>query len=96
MLNRRSFITGLIAAPAIVKAASLMPVRGVIMDVDGAAFSSMAHPIRPTFEQVCDYSLTDDQFYNMIRAVVEQGGRAFEMGGNKYKFVYPEDREIQG
>lgn len=36
MMNRRSFLTGLaaaIAAPAIVNAASLMPVRGIVMPV---------------------------------------------------------------
>lgn len=35
-MNRRSFLTGLgsiVAAPAIVPFASLMPVRGIIMDV---------------------------------------------------------------
>lgn len=34
--SRRTFITGLaatLAAPAIVRAASLMPVRGIVMDV---------------------------------------------------------------
>ena len=37
-LSRRGFIGGLgalIAAPAIVRAASLMPVRGIVMDVYG-------------------------------------------------------------
>jgi hypothetical protein len=38
MLHRRSFLTGLtaslIAAPAIVRAASLMPVRGIVMPVE--------------------------------------------------------------
>lgn len=36
MIPRRSFLLGLgslIAAPAIVRASSLMPVRGIIMDV---------------------------------------------------------------
>jgi hypothetical protein len=36
MIHRRSFLTGLaatLAAPAIVRAASLMPVRGIVMDV---------------------------------------------------------------
>lgn len=36
-MNRRGFITGLaslVAAPAIVKAASLMPVRGIVMAAD--------------------------------------------------------------
>lgn len=37
-MNRRSFLFGvgasLIAAPAIVRAASLMPVRGIVMAVD--------------------------------------------------------------
>ena len=37
MMNRRSFLTGLgslVAAPAIVPYASLMPVRGIVMTID--------------------------------------------------------------
>lgn len=30
-MNRRSFLKGLIAAPVVIKASSLMPVRGLIM-----------------------------------------------------------------
>lgn len=33
MINRRSFLTGLIAAPAVVQFASLMPIRGIVMDI---------------------------------------------------------------
>lgn len=33
-LNRRKFLGGLIAAPAVVKYGSLMPVRGIIMPVE--------------------------------------------------------------
>lgn len=32
MLDRRNFLRGLIAAPAVVRIASLMPIRGIIMD----------------------------------------------------------------
>lgn len=35
ILTRRSLIRGLIAAPAVVAASSLMPVRGIIMAADG-------------------------------------------------------------
>lgn len=40
MPDRRSFITGiasLIAVPAIVRAASLMPVRGIVQDIYGTS-----------------------------------------------------------
>jgi hypothetical protein len=37
MLNRRSFLTGLIAAPVVIRAASLMPVRPWIDFVEGPA-----------------------------------------------------------
>lgn len=40
-LSRRGLLTGLgaiIAAPAIVRAASLMPVRGIVMDVPRADY----------------------------------------------------------
>lgn len=32
-LDRRHFLRGLIAAPAVVAAAHLMPIRGIVMDV---------------------------------------------------------------
>lgn len=32
-MNRRAFVRGLVAAPAIVAASSLMPIRGIIMAV---------------------------------------------------------------
>ena len=35
MMNRRSFIQGIIAVPAIVRSASLMPIRGIVMSVNG-------------------------------------------------------------
>ena len=35
MMHRRSFIQGIIAAPAIVKSASLMPIRGIVMPLYG-------------------------------------------------------------
>ena len=34
MIHRRSFLKGLIAAPVVVKAASLMPIRGIIMPIE--------------------------------------------------------------
>lgn len=48
ILPRRKFLTGLmglVAAPAVVKAASLMPVKLVQFD-NGVALTSMAHPVR--------------------------------------------------
>lgn len=48
ILPRRKFLTGLlglVAAPAVVKATSLMPVKLVDFG-DGVALKSMAHPIR--------------------------------------------------
>lgn len=48
ILPRRKFLTGLmgiIAAPAVVKAANLMPVKLVQFD-NGVALTSMAHPVR--------------------------------------------------
>lgn len=45
-MDRRAFLTGglvLISAPAIVRAASLMPVRGLIMD-SGLSVRSQTHP----------------------------------------------------
>lgn len=32
-MNRRAFVGGLLAMPAVVAASSLMPVRGIVMDV---------------------------------------------------------------
>jgi len=32
MISRRNFLGGLIAAPAVVKIGSLMPIKGIIMD----------------------------------------------------------------
>jgi hypothetical protein len=48
ILPRRKFLTGLlglVAAPAVVKATSLMPVKLVDFG-DGVALKSMAHPVR--------------------------------------------------
>jgi len=48
ILPRRKLLTGLlglVAAPAVVKATSLMPVKLVDFG-DGAALKSMAHPVR--------------------------------------------------
>ena len=48
LMPRRKFLTGLfgfVAAPAIVKAANIMPVKLVRFD-NGVALTSMAHPIR--------------------------------------------------
>lgn len=48
ILPRRKFLTGLmglVAAPAVVKAANLMPVKLVQFD-NGVALTSMAHPVR--------------------------------------------------
>lgn len=48
ILPRRKFLTGLmglVAAPAVVKAASLMPVKLVQFD-NGVALTNMAHPVR--------------------------------------------------
>jgi hypothetical protein len=45
-MNRRGFITGLIslvAAPAIVRAGSLMPVKSFVLE-DGVALSFIPHP----------------------------------------------------
>lgn len=35
MITRRSILSGLIAAPAVVAASSLMPIRGIILPIDG-------------------------------------------------------------
>jgi hypothetical protein len=35
ILTRRNFLRGLLAAPAVVAASSLMPIRGIVMDVAG-------------------------------------------------------------
>ena len=35
ILSRRHFLRGLFAAPAVVAAASLMPIRGIVMPVEG-------------------------------------------------------------
>ena len=35
-MNRRNFLGGLIATPAIVAASSLMPIRGIVMPIDPA------------------------------------------------------------
>jgi len=54
ILPRRKFLTGLMglfAAPAVVKASSLMPVK-LIDFGDGIALKSMAHPVR-TGSGVC-------------------------------------------
>ena len=48
ILPRRKFLTGMmgiIAAPAVVKASNLMPVK-VLPFNDGIALKAMAHPIR--------------------------------------------------
>lgn len=39
MLNRRNFLGGLIAAPAVVAVSSLMPIRGIVMDVGADGFT---------------------------------------------------------
>ena len=52
LMPRRKFLTGLfglVAAPAIVKAANIMPVKVIEpkwFANDGLAFQSMAHPVR--------------------------------------------------
>jgi hypothetical protein len=48
IMPRRKFLTGLfglVAAPAVVKAANIMPVKLVQLD-NGVALTSMTHPIR--------------------------------------------------
>jgi len=47
VLTRRSLLTGFgaaLAAPAIVRASSLMPVRGIIMPVEPEVFLRVLHP----------------------------------------------------
>ena len=58
MLNRRSFLTGLIAAPVVVKAASLMPIRGIIMPVE-----PMLYKIRFAVVTVI---VTDDKIQSLL------------------------------
>jgi hypothetical protein len=41
MITRRSILRGLIAAPSVVAFSSLMPIRGIIMSIDGALGGSM-------------------------------------------------------
>ena len=57
-MNRRGFITGLIslvAAPAIVRAGSLMPVKTFVLD-DGVMLYSIVHPL-PYKEITFDYNI---------------------------------------
>ncbi len=66
MLERRRFLaglTGLICAPAIVRAASIMPVRPWIGD--GVAFVSMAHPMS-------EWTITNLDYMIFMRARIER------------------------
>ena len=49
MIQRRGFLMGLLAAPVIVKATSLMAVKPIY---GGVALSSMAHPGSLTYEEL--------------------------------------------
>ena len=52
LMPRRKFLTGLfglVAAPAIVKAANIMPVKYIpqhLHELDGIGLSTIAHPVR--------------------------------------------------
>jgi len=59
-MNRRSYLTGLIAAPAIVPFSSLMPIRGIIMSVSDPYVSFQSWPIGgplPHSPHVCGFDL---------------------------------------
>jgi hypothetical protein len=88
ILPRRKFLTGLlglVAAPAVVKATSLMPVKLVDFG-DGVALKSMAHPVRtgggirlselreilmPGLQKMVDdmYEDRSEQWANIFRSV---------------------------
>ena len=52
LMPRRKFLTGLfglVAAPAVVKAANIMPVKYIpqhLHELDGVGLTTMAHPVR--------------------------------------------------
>lgn len=50
MLNRRSFLSGILAAPAVVRAASLMPVRGIVMPVEQLVRALPVWPMGEIFD----------------------------------------------
>lgn len=86
--SRRSLLTGLgaslIVAPAIVRAVSLMPVRGVVM------------PMGPPYFRIIDPSMFHDLMENINwRAVVEH--TCDHLGLNKSEVLVPaEIGEIAG
>lgn len=64
MIGRRGFLIGLgsllVAAPAIVRAASLMPVRGIVMPVEPVAdVWAIAETSRALEREIFDYAFED-------------------------------------
>jgi hypothetical protein len=73
-MNRRGFITGLIslvAAPAIVRAGSLMPVKSFEI-YDGVALNCMPHP--EAFGNMVGVDLTEKSLLQLLVYVRESWG----------------------
>jgi hypothetical protein len=69
-MPRRKFLTGLfglVAAPAVVKAANIMPVKYMpqhLHELDGIGLTSMAHPIYEWKEIKLEYTITHREIYD--------------------------------
>ena len=64
ILSRRSFLRGLFAAPAVVAIGSLMPVRGIVMDV-GVVDTAYAYNFM--HQEVClGYEITYESIGDLL------------------------------
>jgi hypothetical protein len=73
-MPRRKFLTGLfglVAAPAVVKAANIMPVKYIpqhLHELDGVGLTSMAHPVYEWKEIKLGYIITHREITDEIYA----------------------------
>lgn len=80
-MNRRGLITGLVslvAAPAIVRATSLMPVRGIILPLDGTPLIVQTVYCNRTIGTLEDLQAAQAAFRTSIWGLWEDCARALE------------------
>lgn len=81
VIPRRKFLTGLIgivAAPAVVRASSLMPVKGFISD--GIALTAIPHPIsRPIMDIKAFYKIVSPGLRSAYDSLYEVDSTRWEL-----------------
>ena len=95
LMPRRKFLTGLmglVAAPAVVKAANIMPVKYLpqhLHELDGVGLTSMAHPVYEWKEVRLGYIITRREITDEIYAEhVDLSTRALHEAMRQTREIY--------